>query len=345
MKKFLSLLSRAFQPQFLLVWALLVMVIVFSILEPAFRSIENLVEILRSAGIYGVMFLGLTWIIALGEIDVTFPDIAAFSSMVVAYLVLNNMPWLPAILIALIISGLWGLLSGFLINIIKVRSLIATIAVTTIVSSSASIIGNDNPLFIPNIDPGVNFLVYGKIAGIPLLVIVVAVLYIIAGFIQNRTKLGQYLYALGDNRKAALEAGIPEKPIIYSFFILSAVFAAISGVMFIASFSSGKPQFGGSYFVDGLSAVFLGALVFKVGKPNVYGTLIGAVLIAALSNGSTLLGIPYYIGIIIKGILMLAGVAAISISRNRSQKRFRAERLAAAAKEQGELVEQHPGIN
>jgi ribose transport system permease protein len=335
MKKILSLLRRAFQPQYLLVWALLVMVITFSIFEPAFRSIENLVEILRSAGIFGVMFLGLTWIIALGEIDVTFPDMAAFSSMVVAYFVLQNMPWLPAILISLAICAVWGLLSSVLINVFKVRALIASIAVTTLVKASASIIGKDHPLFIPNVDPTVQFVVYGKVAGIPVLVIIVAVIYIIAGIIQNRTKLGQYLYALGDNRKAALEAGIPEKPIIYSLFILSAVSAAISGAMFIATFTSGKPSFGGSYFVDGLTAVFLGALVFKIGKPNVYGTLIGAILIAALSNGSTLLGIPYYTGIIIKGFLMVGGVAAISFSKNRSLKIFKKERLAKTAKEEG----------
>jgi ribose transport system permease protein len=333
MEKIISILRRAFLPQYLMIWALIAMLVVFSILSPAFRSPDNLVEILRSAGIFGIMVLGETWIVALGEIDVTFPDIMAFSSMVVAYLVLKNVPWLTAILIALCSSALFGLLSGLLINELKVRSLIATIATTTIAASMAAIIGNDNPLNLPNIDPSVNFFVYGKVAGIPLLVIIVAVIYIIAGFIQNQTKLGQYLYALGDNRKAALEAGIHEKPIVYSFYVLSAVFAAIAGAMFIATFSGGKPQFGGSYFVDGLSVVFLGALVIKVGKPNVYGSLIGAIIIAALSNGSTLLGIPYYIGIIVKGFLIAGGVAAISISKTRSITRFKAERLERAAKE------------
>ena len=306
------------------------MVVVFSILQPAYRSLENVVEILRSAGIFGVMFLGLTWIIALGEIDVTFPEIAAFASMVVAFLVLKDTPWLLAILAGPLLSALWGLLSGILINVFKVRALIASIAVTTLVGSFAQIIGEDRPLFIPIIDPGVNFLVYGKIAGIPILILIVVAIYALAGFIQNQTKLGQHLYALGDNRKAALEAGISEKPIIYSFYILSAVSAAMAGAMFIATFSSGKPGFGGSYFVDGLTAVFLGALVFKVGKPNVYGTMVGAIFIAALSNGSTMLGIPFFAGIIIKGFLMLGGVAVISNSRFRLLKRYKEQRLAVA---------------
>lgn len=330
MKKILSLLRRAFEPQFLLIWVLVVLVVALSIASPAFRTQSNLVEILRSACIYAVLVMGLTWIVALGEIDVTFPDIAAFASMVVAFLVLKNVSWLLAILIAVVASSLWGLLSGALINIFKVRALIASIAVATIAKATAYIIGKGTPIYVPVINPGVNFLVYGKIAGIPLLLILVVVFYLVASIIQNQTKLGQYLYALGENRQAALEAGIPEKPIIYSFYILSAALAAVAGSLMVAAYTSGQPNFLGTYFVDGLSAVFLGALVVKIGKPNVIGTFIGAILIMVISNGSTLLGIQFYVGIIVKGLLMIAGVAAISVSRTRMLKRHQAERLAAA---------------
>jgi len=330
MKNNKSFFRTIFQPQYILIWALVVLITALCIVSPAFRSTENLVEVLRSAGIYGIMVLGLTWIVALGEIDVTFPDVAAFGSMMVAFLVFKNFPWLLAIIVAIAVSALWGLLSGVLINVFKVRALIASVAVTTIAKSLAYVIGQGSPIYLNRIDPGVNFLVYGKIAGIPLLVILVVIIYIIAAFLENRTKLGQYLYALGENRQAALEAGIPEKPIIYSFYILSAALAAASGSLMVASYTSGQPNFLGTYFVDGLSIVFLGALVVKIGKPNVVGTLIGAVMIMVISNGSTLLGIPFYIGIIVKGLLMIAGVAAISASKNRSLKIAKAERLALA---------------
>jgi ribose transport system permease protein len=324
-------LRRIFEPQYLLIWILIVLVVLLSIASPAFRSRDNLVEILRSACIYAVMVLGLTWIVALGEIDVTFPDIAAFGSMVVAFLVLKDIPWFLAILAAIALSSIWGLISGILINVFKVRALIASIAVATIAKATAYIIGGGNPIYVTVLNPTVNFLVYGKIAGIPVLLIIVVILYIIAAFIQNRTKLGQYLYALGENRQAALEAGIPQKPIIYSFYILSAALAAAAGSLMVASYTSGQPNFLGTYFVDGLSIVFLGALVIKIGKPNVVGTFIGAIMIMVISNGSTLLGIQFYVGIIVKGLLMIAGVAAIAISRNRLMQRRRAEKLSAAS--------------
>ena len=330
MKNISSFFRKLFQPQYLLIWALVVLIAVLSAISPAFRTKENIVEIFRSAGIYGIMVLGLTWIVALGEMDVTFPDIAAFGSMVVAFIVFKNLSWLLAIVLAIVISMLWGLLSGVLINVFKVRALIASVAVTTIAKSLAYVVGQGSPIYLNTIDPTVNFIVYGKIAGIPLLVILVIIIYIIAAFLENRTKLGQYLYALGENRQAALEAGIPEKPIIYSFYILSAALAAASGSLMVASYTSGQPNFLGTYFVDGLTIVFLGALVVKIGKPNVVGTLIGAVMIMVISNGSTLLGIPFYIGIILKGLLMVAGVAAISASKSKSMKIAKAERLAMA---------------
>jgi ribose transport system permease protein len=329
MKKMNSRFTRIFEPQYLLIWVLALMVIIFSILSPAFRTRANLVEILRSACINAVLVLGLTWIVAMGEIDVAFPDVAAFGSMVTALGVMNGLPWGWAILIGLLSSSIWGLISGILINVFKVRALIATIGIATIAKSCAYIVGKGGPIYLPAINPVVQFLVYGKIAQIPILFLIVLGLYLIASFLQNQTKLGQYLYALGENRQAALQAGIPEKPIIYSFYILSATLAAAGGVLQMSSFTAGQPNFQGSYFVDGLTAVFLGALVIKAGKPNVIGTLIGAILIMTLGNGLTLLGVPFYVGIIIKGLLMLLGVTVIAVSRYRLSQRRRTQQLAA----------------
>ena len=331
MKKIFSRLPRILEPQYLLIWALFLLVVMFSVASPAFRTRDNLVEILRSACINAVLVLGLTWIVAMGEIDVTFPDVAAFGSMVTALAVMNGSPWWLAILIALFLSSIWGLVNAALINIFKVRALIATIGITTIAKATAYIIGKGSPIYLPKIDPFVSFLVYGKIAQVPVLFLIVLAIYLVASFLQNQTKLGQYLYALGENRQAALEATIPEKMIIYSFYILSALLASAGGILLVATFTAGQPNFQGSYFVDGLTAVFLGALVIKAGKPNVIGTLIGAIFIMVLGNGLTLLGVPFFVGIIIKGALMLVGVAAIAISRHRLIQRRQLEKLAESA--------------
>jgi ribose transport system permease protein len=330
MKTFLAQARKLFSIQFLFLWILLLLVLYFSSTSETFRRTDNLLEIARSAVLNAVLVLGLTWIVAAGEIDVAFPDIAALSSMVAAYFVTNGHSWAVAIPAALLVSALFGLLSGLLINVFKFRSLIATIGVATLAKSTAYYIGKGGPIYLNRIDSAVEYVVYGKILGIPVLVLIVTGIFLVASFLQNNTKLGQYLYALGENRQAALEAGISEKKIMYSFFILSAVLAAAAGILLVATFTSGQPNYQGTYFVDGLTAVFLGAMVIRIGKPNVIGTLIGAIFIMVLGNGLTLLGTPFYYSLIIKGILMVVGVVIIALSRSDRYKKWQVRHRQAA---------------
>ena len=145
--------------------------------------------------------------------------------------------------------------------------------------------------------------------------------YIAFKYIQDHTTTGQHLYALGENRQASLEAGIREKKIIMSFFGLSAMLASCGGVVWVLFYAQGVPRMEGTVFIDGMTAVFLGALVIKAGKPNVIGTFIGAIFLAFLTNGLTPIGLEDYIGSMIKGALMIFGVVIIAISRYRLAKR------------------------
>lgn len=315
MKPIFSLIRKIFSTEYILLWMLLIVILFFSIQSPTFRTPANLMTILRQSGIIQILVLGLTWIVAAGEFDVSFPDIAALSSMVLVYFVTNGLAWGYSILIAILVSSLFGFLSGVLVNVFKFRALIATIGVAVIAKSTAYIIGRGSPIYLININKTVEGIMFGRIADlIPILAVIVLGLYIAATFLQNQTKLGQYLYALGENREAAFEAGIPKNMIFYSFFILSAALAAGGGILLATSFSSGQPNFAGTLFIDGLTAVFLGALMIKPGKPNVIGTYFGAIFIMVLGNGLTLLNIPFYYGLIIKGFLMTLGVAVVAFS-------------------------------
>lgn len=329
MKTIYSWIRKLFTPEYVLLWVLFLMILYFSIASPTFRSVDNLLEILRASGINAILVLGLTWIVAAGEIDVAFPDIAALSSMILVSLVTKGMDWGYAILIAVAVCSLYGLLSGVLVNVFKFRALIATIGVSVLAKSTAYIVGKGSPIYLNNTNKTVEAIMFGKVADFfPILAIVVLVLYLGASFLQNQTKLGQYLYALGENRAAAFEAGIPKNMIFYSFFMFSAALAAGGGVLLVTSFSAGQPNFQGTFFVDGLTAVFLGALMIKLGKPNVIGTYFGAIFIMVLGNGLTLMNIPFFYGLIIKGILMVIGVTVIAFSESEFLCKRRAKKTA-----------------
>jgi ribose transport system permease protein len=332
MKRILSWIRKLFSPEYILLWMLLILIVFFSIKSPTFRTTANLLEVLRSSGINAILVLGLTWIVASGEFDVAFPDIAALSSMVLVYLVTQGIAWGYAILLAILVSCLFGLLSGVLVNVFKFRALIATIGVSVLAKSTAYIIGKGSPIYLININKSVERIMFGRIANlIPILAVIVLVMYLAANFLQNQTKLGQYLYALGENREASYEAGIPKKMIFYSFFVLSAALAAGGGVLLATSFSAGQPNFAGTLFIDGLTAVFLGALMIKPGKPNVIGTYFGAIFIMVLGNGLTLLNIPFYYGLIIKGFLMVLGVTVVAFSGTDFFEKRRAKRAEEPA--------------
>lgn len=305
------MINKIFKVEFLLVWLLLALVTVFSTVSADFRTTENLMEILRACSLTALMVLGVTWIIAAGEMEVSFPNIAAFASVVTAVCIKNEIPWSMTVFIAPLSAIPLGYLMAFLINRFNFPALIASIATAAVATSVACMFNKGQPVYLSNMSSVIEFIVYGKILGFPVLFLVVLMVYGLAKIVQDHSTFGQHLYALGENRIASLEAGIDEKKIIRWAYIFAALLSGISGVLLTASFSSGQPRIGGSFFIDGFTAVFLGAMMIKVGKPNLVGTLFGAIIIAVLTNGITMLGIPYFVGSIIKGLLMVIGVGVI----------------------------------
>jgi ribose transport system permease protein len=309
-------LVKLFQPQFGLIWLLFAMVLVFSITSNAFRTPENLLGILRSSGIYAILVLGLTWVVATGELDVSFASVAALVSMVTAYLIKIGLPIGVIVILALAAGTLVGIINGLMVSYLKIPSLIATIATGFTATAIAKIMGGGKPIFIVVQSKIVYGFVYGKIFGIPVLFLTALLIYLACRFLQDRTIMGQHLYALGENRQATQEAGIDASKIVFYYFILSSVMSAIAGILVTAQFGSGQHEIGGgnAVMIEGFTAVFLGAMVIKTGKPNVIGTLIGVIILTVLVNWITLLGLPTFIVWLTRGTLLLVGVTIVTLS-------------------------------
>ncbi len=317
MKPLPAVLRAVFQSRFSLLWLLAAMVIVFSFTSQAFRTSENLLEILQSSGITAILVLGLTWIVAIGEMDVSFADVAALVSMITAYLAVRaGFPIGLALFAAFLGGSLIGVLNGFMTAYMKIPSLIGTIATGYAAKAVAKILGGGKPLPIESGgSPVVYGFVYGDIFGIPVLFLATLAVYFFSFFLQDQTAMGQHLYALGENRQAAREAGIKEPRIIFRYFILCSVLASIAGILATAQLGSGVSEIGGGTLtIQGFTAVFLGVMVVKAGKPNVIGTLIGVVMLTVLMNWITLLGLRTFIVWLARGSLLLVGVTIVTLS-------------------------------
>jgi ribose transport system permease protein len=314
---------------YMLLFIIALIFIAFAILLPAgsFVSASNILKILQMGSVYSIVILGVTWVISMNEIDTSFGDVAAFSAVFSAWLIMKaGLPVNLAVIISIICGSLFGLLNGLLVTKAKLNSLIVTIAVSGIAKSIAYILGKGSSISVKQ-DRSAFFyqLCQGMLGGVlPTIFLVVIVLLVILFFIQEKTKFGQYIYAIGDNQEAANMAGINTNRIKRRIFYISSLFAAVGGIMMMLR-GAAMPTIGSNLFLESFTKIFIGATVFRLGKTNILGTFTGAVLMAMLVNGLVKLGAPSYMQQIITGILLLIGVVITSLLQKRRQSALQLE--------------------
>lgn len=307
--------------QLALVGVLIAMVFVFSMINgPSFYSTYNIMSILKSAGSIAIMVLGLTWVVGSGEMDCSFPEVASCTSMVLAYLLNARMNPTWAVVLSLCVGIVMGLITSVLVVRFRFYSLITTIAVSTIAGACANIIYKGSNLPIKGIKSTWMYKFFAtKVGQFPMVIVVALVLYVIAFLIQERTKFGQYIYALSENPQAVKESGIRSWAVKTMLFTFSAFMASFGGIVYVLTvYNSGQAAMGSSFFLNGFTVVFLGAMVLKLGKCNVVGTFIGALVLGSLTNGLTMQGAGFAVEQIIKGLLLILGVTVVTIYRRKT---------------------------
>jgi ribose/xylose/arabinose/galactoside ABC-type transport system permease subunit len=307
-----------------LFWLIIITTAFFTIMQPVFLGFGNMMNILKNASYMIMMVTGLTWVIAAGEIDCSFPDVASCSSMVFAWFVVNDYT-LPFSIFMGLLAGLFcGVLTSFFVVKCGFHSLITTIGVSTIAKSVASAINGGMPLVTPGIKSTAFYrFINSTPAGFSVNFIIVVVIFVLLLLIQEKTKYGQHIYALGENRQAINEAGIKSGRILASVFILSAVFAGIAGIVTVFMvYGCGMPRMGTSFFLDGFTMVFLGATAFKHSKTNMLGTFIGGIMLAMIVNGMTLMGGTFAASQITKGVFLVIGIFISTLGQRKNRLRL-----------------------
>lgn len=297
---------------------LLVMVVfvIFATLRPSFITEGNIHGMLMSASIAALMFLGLTWIIAAGEIDVSFMSVAALSNMTVAFLVQQGHGWAIGALGGVSVGVVFGVLNAALVAGLRLPALVITIATGALAASIAAALGRGTSIALSNTG-FVGDIIAMRIGVLPLMALIVGALYAVCWWVQERLTFGHYIYASEQNRAAVVEAGVPVNKMLFLLYILSGIVSALAGILLAGDLSSGQPYLGTSYFLDGLTAVLLGGMALKLGKPNVVGTLAATIFLVGLLNGAALLGWTDSERQIVRGSLLLVGVGLVVFARHR----------------------------
>ena len=303
-----------------LVAALIGLTLAVYMVKPQLLSAGNVTSVLRSFSIMVVMVLGVTWVFAAGKIDVSFMQVAALANMLCAYCLDQGLGWGPAIAASLGSGVVVGLLNGWLVAVMGLPALIVTISMSGVCASIAAALGRGTVIRIDGDGPLSGLLEPTGAWAFPPIVIPVLLIAGLAWYVQERLTLGRYIYAMGTNEAAVSSVGVPVRRIAVYLFVLSSTCAALSGVMLADSLSSGQPLIGGPFLINGLTVVLLGAMMVRIGRPNILGTLTATLFIGILFSSAALLGLPDYQRQFIQGALLLAGliVAELAARQHRS---------------------------
>ncbi|AFY44871.1 inner-membrane translocator [Nostoc sp. PCC 7107] len=295
---------------------LVIICILFSLLSPNFFTTGNAVNILRQASINIVLATGMTFVILTGGIDLSVGSILAVSA-VVAVLVslLPALGWL-AVPAALLTGLLLGLLNGALITFLDVPPFIVTLGSLTALRGAAFLVANGTTVINRNI----NFAWIGNsyVGPIPWLVIIALLTVAVSWFVLRQTVLGVQIYAVGGNERAARLTGIKVNRVLLFVYGVSGLLAGLAGIMSASRLYSATGILGQGYELDAIAAVILGGTSFTGGIGTIGGTLLGALIIAVLNNGLTLLNMSYFWQLVVKGLVI---IAAVMIDRLRRRSR------------------------
>ncbi|AEV30198.1 putative ABC-type sugar transport system, permease component [Sphaerochaeta pleomorpha str. Grapes] len=286
---------------------LFVLSVILTIFTETFLNSKNLLTVLRQICTNSLLAFGMTFVLIIGEIDLTVGSVVGASGVAVVMLIESGVPLVLAFLIALLLGALVGLINGLIIAFIGMPSFIVTLSMMGTIRGVAYYITDGRSVACTN--SVFNSIGNGYILGVPIPIYVVALVMIIISVILYRTKFGRRMYAVGGNVTAAKYTGIRIKSMKIKVYMISSTLAALAGIMLASRMYSGQPTAGQNYEADAIAAAVLGGTSFTGGIGTIGGTLIGALVIGILSNGLNLLHISSYIQMVIKGIVIILAVA------------------------------------
>ena len=295
---------------------ILLLIAIFGIAEKNFLQPNNIINILRSISIVTIIAIGVTISLTVGGFDLSVGSIATVADAVVITLfVWHNQITAVSVVIALAAGALVGVVNSILIVKIKVPDMLATLA-TMFVFQGVALTYTRGAAVSRNMVMSNGSFATGKITNffiklgqVPWIIIIMLLICILVHIFLTRTKHGRYMYVIGGNREAARLSGIPVNRYRVLAYILSALFAAVGGIILAARVQTAEINAGAPYLMDAVAAAYIGLSVGGSGKPNALGTFAGAVLIGILQNGLIMLSVPYYSMDIVKGLVLAFALA------------------------------------
>ncbi len=267
---------------------LLLLCIALWIATPHFLTWNNLANVLQQSTINAILALGMTFVILTAGIDLSVGSVLAFAGVVAAWSMHAGAPTPMGILTGILVGTACGTVNGLLISFGRLPPFIVTLGMMGVARGAALMFSDARP--ISGFSDAFRWLARGEI-GLPNFIWILLILYGIAFVLLNFTRFGRFTYSIGGNEQAALLSGVPVRSYKTLIYALSGFAAGIAAVLQTARLDSATPNAGEMFELDAIAATVIGGTSLMGGEGNVFGTLIGALIIGVLRNGLNLLAI------------------------------------------------------
>ena len=260
-----------------------------------------------------LLAIGQTFVIISGGIDLSVGFTMGFAAVIVSHvanLVTPSLGPVLGLLVAVVVtvaaSALPGLVNGLLIARLRVPPFIGTLGMYGVVRGVAYLLAGGTT--VPVANDALSYIGNGTIIGIPVVVLLTALAMLVLHYLLSQTRFGQYTYAVGGNRAAAVRAGINVRRVTVLLYILSAVCAGIGGILYAGRFSAGAAQAGEPLLLDSIAAVVIGGASLFGGSGTIVGTLIGALIVAVIEYGLVFINVEPFWQFVAVGIVIIISV-------------------------------------
>lgn len=309
-------------------FALIAIIIVFSLLSPVYFSANNFLIMSSHVAIFGLLAIGMMLVILTGGIDLSVGSTLALSGVVAGFLmqgvtleIFGIVVYPPVWVVVILTCGvgaLVGAINGVLIAYFKVPAFVATLGLLYVARGVALLLTNGLTLNDLGGDPalgntGFDWLGFNRLWGVPIGVIIMAFVAILCSLMLNRSALGRWIYATGGNAHAAELSGVPVRRVTVTVYVLSGICAAVAGLVLSSQLTSAGPTAGTTYELTAIAAVVIGGATLTGGRGNVRGTLLGAFVIGFLSDGLVIIGVSSYWQTVFTGAVIVLAVLLNSI--------------------------------
>jgi len=304
-------------------FALIVVVVVFTLLSPNYLTVDNLLTMSSHVAIYALLALGMLLVVLNGGIDLSVGSTLGLSGVLAGWLLQGvhvaglGSTMYPAVWVVAVLCGLVGAfvgaVNGVLVARFGVAPFVATLGTLYVVRGTGLL--KTNGLTYDNLggrlqlgNTGFDWLGFNKLLGIPIGVLVMVVVAAVISVLLNRTVFGRWLYSSGGNERAAELSGVPVRKVKIRVYVISGVCAATAGLILSSELTSAGPTAGTSYELTAIAAVVIGGAALSGGRGNVRGTLLGAFVIGFLSDGLVIIGISSYWQTVFTGAVIVLAV-------------------------------------